>query len=190
MPIENSAGVYLITNRCTDKYYIGSACNLRKRWNQHRSDLRKEKHPNQHLQRSANKYGLDALEFEVLCFCLPKDLIYFEQRCIDWYKPEYNMRRLASSMLGYKHSEQTRLNMAKAHLGKPNNWAGRSHSKETRSLMCSVNKLKGNGLIGVAKSETSRQRTAETLKARWQDPEYRERMLSARAIARSQRRGE
>lgn len=162
MTLANSSGVYMITNQCTGKFYVGSACNLRKRWNQHRSDLRNGVHANKYLQRSVNNYGLEVFIFEVLCLCARKDLIYFEQWCI-WLKPVYNLRTLATSMLGYKHTEQSRLNMSKAHMGKPNNWKGRKHSNDTRQRMRVVHKLKGNGLTGIPKSEASKQKIAFAL---------------------------
>lgn len=48
--------IYAILNTINDKVYVGSAVNLRLRWNNHRSQLNLNKHDCQHLQSAWNKY--------------------------------------------------------------------------------------------------------------------------------------
>lgn len=59
-------GVYVIRNRVDGKVYVGSAVNVRKRWNSHRSDLRRGDHHALRLQRAWSKHGEDAFEFELV----------------------------------------------------------------------------------------------------------------------------
>lgn len=50
-------GVYKITCLPTNMIYIGSSNNILKRWDNHRWLLRHNKHNNNYLQNSWNKYG-------------------------------------------------------------------------------------------------------------------------------------
>ena len=58
--------IYKITNIVNNKCYIGQAKNYEKRFKQHISALRKNKHENRFLQFSWNKYGEENFKFEVL----------------------------------------------------------------------------------------------------------------------------
>ena len=68
-------GVYKITNTlCPEgKYYIGYSCNIRRRWNNHKHDLKNGKHINIYLQNVYNKYGADCLKYEILHDCETKE---------------------------------------------------------------------------------------------------------------------
>ena len=68
-------GVYKITNTlCPEgKYYIGYSCNIRRRWNNHKRDLKNGKHINIYLQNVYNKYGADCLQYEILHDCETKE---------------------------------------------------------------------------------------------------------------------
>lgn len=77
------AGVYQIRCLPTGKVYIGSAVNLGRRWQQHRSSLRRGEHGNPYLQQAWMKYGEDQFEFSVL-ECVERDnLLLKEQFWID-----------------------------------------------------------------------------------------------------------
>ena len=59
-------GVYKITNNITGKYYIGYSKNINKRFYEHKKTLKNGKHQNIILQRSYDKYTLDAFTFETI----------------------------------------------------------------------------------------------------------------------------
>ena len=59
-------GIYLITNRKTNKIYIGQAEVICFRIKSHAIKLANNKHSNKHLQRSYNKYGNDIFVVKVL----------------------------------------------------------------------------------------------------------------------------
>ena len=56
-------GIYKIINVVNNKFYVGSAVNLRKRKSRHFSELRTGKHKNRHLLAAWNKYGEQAFVF-------------------------------------------------------------------------------------------------------------------------------
>ncbi len=99
------SGVYTITAP-NSKQYIGSSVNVRMRWNTHKYHLRHGQHANKHLQNSFDKYGEEAFKFEILLICETKDLIFFEQRVIDRFDPEFNTYKIAGSPRGYKHTPE------------------------------------------------------------------------------------
>ena len=156
--VEDTSGIYIIKNTLNGNFYVGSACNFRKRWNQHKSALLKNKHDNQHLQKAVNKYGIAAFSFEIICNCRPQDLIYFEQLCINLLKPVYNIQKIAGSMFGYRHSEKSKKKMSESHMGKDSScWLGRKHSAEAKINMSKAQKIRGsNGCEGRIVSEETR----------------------------------
>lgn len=115
-----TSGVYAIVNRDTGKLYIGSSCRIRKRIGVHFTDLRKNRHHSQHLQRAFNQ-SPDSFYSEVLEQCEPdkERLIEREQFWITFfrsYSPTggYNVSPRAGSCLGVKHSNATRLKISMA----------------------------------------------------------------------------
>jgi group I intron endonuclease len=138
--ITNNAGIYKITNKITKKIYIGSAVNIRIRWKSHRNGLRHNKHPNKYLQASYNIHGYENFIYEIVEFMYldnltlsekRKKLSQLEQYYLDTLKPYdrnigYNLLKTAiASPLGTKHSEISKKNMSKAHVGF-------KHSNETK----------------------------------------------------------
>lgn len=59
-------GIYKIITLHNNKYYIGSSINIEKRWRDHLSKMRMQKHANTHLQNVYNKYGESDFAFVVL----------------------------------------------------------------------------------------------------------------------------
>lgn len=122
------SGIYQIKNLINKKCYIGSAINFQKRWWQHEWDLKNNKHHSQYLQNAYNKYGKDAFEFEILFTCPKSELIRIEQYFLNNYQPSYNICRIAGSVLGRKHSEETKRKISTSNIGK-------KHSEESKVLI-------------------------------------------------------
>lgn len=103
-------GIYSITNKITDKRYIGSAVNIDIRWSKHKLDLKNDKHHSLKLQRAWKKYGESAFEFEILYECDKSELLFCEQNWIDFYGVDnlYNIYPIAGSPLGIKRSDETK----------------------------------------------------------------------------------
>lgn len=83
-------GIYEIRNIINNNYYIGSAKNINRRWDRHRSGLRHNKHENVYLQRAWNKYGEEKFTFKVVEECDVSKLLTLEQKYLN-LKPEYNI---------------------------------------------------------------------------------------------------
>lgn len=78
-----TAGIYQICCLPTGKVYIGSAVNLRARWEQHRRTLRQGIHRNSYLQQAWNRYGEEEFTFTILELVAPADLLAAEQGWLD-----------------------------------------------------------------------------------------------------------
>ncbi len=119
--IPATSGIYRIVNTVNGKLYIGSAVNLRRRWNQHCNTLQRNEHHSITLQHAWNKYGPDAFLFEVIEFVLSPFLLVQEQYWLDKLKPHgnrgYNINLIANSRLGVKSSPETCERLSLSHLG-------------------------------------------------------------------------
>jgi group I intron endonuclease len=102
-------GIYLIESICKpDKFYIGSAVDISKRWERHLSELRKGKHGNRHMQNHFDKYGENDFRFGILEECEHIKLLRWEQWWIDETQPTFNICADAGSRFGVVCSFATR----------------------------------------------------------------------------------
>jgi len=119
----NKPGIYAIINYDRGVSYIGSSAKIKKRWREHITDLRRNRHPNQKLQRAWNKYGEENFYFTLLEVVNDKsNLIEREQYWLDKSSGNrhiiYNINYVAESSLGRKASIETREKMSAARKGK------------------------------------------------------------------------
>lgn len=127
------SGIYKIVNKINGKYYVGSAVNFKRRWTEHRSKLKRNKHPNPHLQSAYNKYGENNFEY-IICELVQIDkLLKIEQIYLDECKKNPKENYVISycaiaPMLGRKPSEATKHKISLAKLG-------RKHTLETKIKM-------------------------------------------------------
>lgn len=110
------SGIYLILNKFTMDYYIGSASTgkLHARFSNHLFNLNGSKV----VKNAVKKYGLSCFAFIVLELFSEivdkennKKLLDLEDFYLKSLLPNYNILTEAGSSFGYKHSEITRLNM-------------------------------------------------------------------------------
>lgn len=88
---KNKAGIYKIINKINGNFYIGSAVNFSKRFFQHKSNLKKCKHHNTHLQRAYDKYGSSNFEFELFEIVHDvKIILQIEQQYLQKYYGQSN----------------------------------------------------------------------------------------------------
>lgn len=132
---DTNKGVYKITNLINSKFYIGSSTDLHKRYIQHLSCLKSNRHCNKHLQRSVNKYGITNFVFEVIEEC--ENVLEREQFYIDNFKPNYNICVTAGSNKGIKFTEEH-----KEKIGLANK--GIKRSKELKQLWSNIKKSNPN----------------------------------------------
>ncbi len=122
-------GVYVIIAP-SGRRYVGSSVNVEKRWSAHRVALRSGAHHCVALQRAANKYGVDSLQFALIETCDRAELLVREQHHIDALsaRRRYNSALTAGSLMGYPTTAETRAKQSRAKLGK-------RKSDETRRRM-------------------------------------------------------
>jgi len=113
------------------------------RWKQHQRAFRRGDHQNSHLQRAWNKYGEIAFEFRPLLICAPEHALDFEQRCLNGFKPEYNLCPTAGSCLGRTLTLAHKNKIGIANRGNKSRF-GQKHSLESRSKMSAA--LRGKPL--------------------------------------------
>ena len=134
--------IYKIQNKVNSKVYVGSTKNIQKRWNNHKSELRNNKHSNAHLQSSFNKYGIDNFKFSVIEEVdETSGLIQREQHYMDILEPEYNIIPRADRS---KLSKETKKKIGKAN---------KNPSEETRQKMSRSHK--GHEVSGKVKRKLS-----------------------------------
>jgi group I intron endonuclease len=149
------SGIYQIQSIARpDRYYIGSAVNIQKRWNRHKSDLKYNKHENKKLQRHCNIYGIEDLVFTVLKVCNVNEILFREQFRMDILNPYFNICKTAGSRLGIKHSEESKLLMSKKMTGNKNR-LGVKCSEATKQKM-SIAKKGNKYTLGKKASEETK----------------------------------
>lgn len=114
-------GIYKIINVVNNKFYVGSAVDLKRRKTRHFSELRTGKHNNSKLQNSWNKHGEQAFVFVVVEDLSPEaDLLAAEniwlkkhvgkEYCynigVDATSPMLGVSGELSPTWGYKHTKQ------------------------------------------------------------------------------------
>lgn len=130
--------IYKIESKYNGKIYIGSAINPYKRKSSHFSLLKKGNHHSVILQNHYNKYGFEDLIFIIIEKNLHvENLIKLEQFYIDDLKPYFNVCKIAGSVKGRVHSQETKDKIR-------NSLKGIKHSDERKKNM-------GIGWIGVIK---------------------------------------
>jgi group I intron endonuclease len=114
---KDKAGVYMFFNLINGNCYIGSSINLARRFRVHINSIGKVKLP---LPLAITKYGPNNFVFLILKYCDPIEEVCLglEQYYIDFYKPKYNILKLAGSSQGFKHSPDTIAKLKEMHAGK------------------------------------------------------------------------
>ena len=78
-----TCGIYKIYCDSNNRTYIGSSNNIERRFKEHLGDLRNNRHSNQYLQNSYNKYGEDSFSFNIITNCYEQERFKLEQFYID-----------------------------------------------------------------------------------------------------------
>ena len=175
------SGVYEIKNKVNGHRYVGSSVNISNRVWRHKRHLLLNKHCNDHLQRAWNKYGEINFTFAPLLYCNPDMTLFYEQRCIDNMRPEYNLASDAmASARGLRKSDEHKRKLSESNRGKHLEWVGRQHTEITKQRMSESAKGKVRGpmtedwkrklsesLAGRSLTEEHRQKISEGSKRRW-----------------------
>lgn len=149
--IGGISGIYKIeSQKYPDKFYIGSANDISKRWNGHLFNLSKNKHHSSILQNHYNEFGKEDLKFSVLEECNCEILIEREREYLKKFDPYFNVYKEPGSPKNHNFSDKARKNMSVAHMGKIQS----EETKKNRSL----------SLMGHAVSETTKEKLRDKRK--------------------------
>lgn len=150
-------GIYMIRNIINEKKYIGRSVNIKNRWSNHKYELNKGIHVNNHLQNAWNKYGQDNFEFSVVEECNESDLNDREIYWINYYDVYHNGYNQTIGGEGYELSDDIKLKisaamkdlwlddgyrnrMSEVHSGENATWYGKPRSEETKAKISQANK--------------------------------------------------
>lgn len=139
--LKNKSGIYAIINNINNKQYIGSAKDLYLRLLEHISG----KKSNSALQIAIEKYNLGNFTFRVLEYICDENKLANNKKLTDLeteyiakfdFKNLYNFKKISTSMLGYKHTEEALLKMIERFKIKKNHpMFGKTHTDETKNLI-------------------------------------------------------
>ena len=178
-----SSGIYGIHNLVNDKWYVGQAVDIEKRWASHRWSLSAGKGESDHFLRAWRKYGADAFEWIVLELCAPADLNQRETFWIaekDSFRNGYNRTLGGEGRTGRIQSEEEKRKRAESlsvAYATPEYHEKRSAiskamwtSSEYRSKLLDVR-------AATMSTVEYKEKISKSSKARYQDPEYRKNYL-------------
>jgi len=120
---KNKSGIYRWTNLKNGKTYIGSSIDFSKRLTNYfnitflENEIKKNKSS---IYRALLKYGYSQFSLEILEYCESENCIVREQYYLNLLPHEYNLLPNAGSLLGFKHSEETRAKQSIANKGEKN----------------------------------------------------------------------
>lgn len=155
-------GIYKIINIVNNKFYVGSAVDLKRRKTRHFSELRSNKHNNRHLQAAWNKYGEQSFVFVVLEeLAADADLLTAENVWLHAHVGKdycYNigvdatapMQGMAGELSPTWGRKRTVSELA------AQNWTGKTHTPESKEMI-------RQHLIGKPRSATVRAKISATL---------------------------
>jgi group I intron endonuclease len=92
-------------NLINENNYVGSSINLARRFRVHMSCINSVNLP-LYRAKALKKYGLNKFVFIILQYCdqVEELCLRLEQNFLDFYKPKYNILKVAGSSQGFKHS--------------------------------------------------------------------------------------
>lgn len=133
------SGIYMILNKITGKFYIGSSINVNIRLKHHENALKNNRHCNDYLQKVYNKYTPDDFLFTLLQECEQDQLIQKEQIWINFhhsYNQEYgyNICKVAGTCKGRILTNEHKKNISKTHLNRFKNMSIEEKTNYTKRL--------------------------------------------------------
>jgi hypothetical protein len=97
--LRGKTGVYLFINNITKDLYVGSSLNLSKRMTSHFYYANSDIGTKILITRAMRKYKLENFSLGILEFCENNIIVSLslEQKWINYYKPKYNILKIAGS---------------------------------------------------------------------------------------------
>lgn len=162
--LSKKSGIYGVLNTVDGKCYIGSGVDLYRRF----SDHLKGRSSNIRLQRAIKKHGIKNFSFVVYAFVKysTPGITDMETLFMSYFSREnlYNFKYEASTMSGYKHTEQAIKKMRKRFIDPINHpMYGKTHSLEAKKLISKPGEL--NPMFGKTHSDFSKSLISDRLSA-------------------------
>lgn len=103
--LRGKSGVYLFINNITKDLYVGSSLTLSRRMTSHFYLANSGKPTKIVLTRAMKKYKLENFSLAILEYCASDIIVCsdLEQKWMDYYKPRYNVLKVAGSSSGFRH---------------------------------------------------------------------------------------
>jgi group I intron endonuclease len=174
--------IYMIRNKINNKLYIGCAVDYKRRFIEHKSKLKLNKHYNNYLQRNWNKYGGENFEYIIIEICEKCQLKQKEILWIKYYRSdnsfygfngtkggdgslghivsEVSRRKMSEKAKGRIVSEETRKNISESHKGIISHAI--PHSEETKIKISKSKKGKPIAKRKIPKTEEERERISKS----------------------------
>lgn len=109
--------LYVVTNLVNGKQYVGIAVDFERRWRDHCSG-----HGSKLIYQAIQKYGIENLDFKVICKGTEAYVKEMEVRAIRMLNTMahsgYNLTEGGEGSHGWKASDETRKKMSEAHIGR------------------------------------------------------------------------
>lgn len=162
--LKDLKGIYGFLCKVNQKIYIGSSTNLVNRFKEHI----KGRKSNVILQKNIKLYGLNNFYFIIFksySMDYQVSLIDFENKYISYFKPMnlYNLKLIASSMLGYKHTIEARQKMIDRFKNFRHPMLGKNHSEEAKNKIKLATKGCRNPMYGRKHKEISKELISSAL---------------------------
>ena len=174
-----ACGIYYILNKENGKIYIGQSIDLDRRLKEHKTQLKSNRHENEHLQFSWNTYGEKCFEFSILKKCDEAELDDLETNYIAHFDSTNREKGYNYETGGNKNkrlSEETKRKLSEAHKGKtiPEEIVrkiseanrGQTRSEEIKKKLSEVKKGENNPFYGKTHSEETKQKMSERMKGK------------------------
>jgi len=152
------AGIYRWVHNQSENSYVGSSVNLSNRFRLYYNyDFISDKSKSKSMIHDAlAKYGYSRFTLEILEYCDENKALEREQHYLDTLNPVYNILKIAGSLLGYKHSEESKALRSEAMKEKGHPFFGKAHTADTLAKMRKAKTSENNPNFGKI-------HTAETL---------------------------
>nr|ABU24261.1 GIY-YIG endonuclease [Akanthomyces lecanii] len=158
--LKNKGGLYSFINTVNVKQYIGRAKDFYLRLNEH---LKNHK-SNAHLQKAFKKYGFENLNWVIYESFTYESKIFDHDALTELetnyiqafdFSTLYNMKRIATSLFGYKHTDEAIQKMIERFKDKTNHpMFGKTHSEEVLKLISKPGSL--NPMFGKTHSKQTK----------------------------------
>jgi len=156
---KGKSGIYLFTHKESGKKYVGSAFDLSQRFsNYFNKNYLENNSKSMYIYKALLKHDYPAFTLSILEYVditnlsleeSKNKILRIEQNFLDDIIPEYNILKIAGSLLGYKHTEESLIKRS----GKNNHFFGKTHTKESKLKIS--NALIGNILSDETKAKMS-----------------------------------